>query len=137
MSWTDERVETLKRMWAEGQSASQIAKELGGVTRNAVIGKVHRLGLSNRAEDEAAPAEAVAPSDTRTIADDARDVTPPGPRVEVDEADAPKSADTPSAAGAAASPSHSNPCRTHRNGTSTSAPGRSLASARPGERRTG
>ncbi|WP_318184749.1 GcrA family cell cycle regulator, partial [Paracoccus yeei] len=58
MSWTDERVETLKRMWAEGQSASQIAKELGGVTRNAVIGKVHRLGLSTRAEDEAAPAEA-------------------------------------------------------------------------------
>jgi GcrA cell cycle regulator len=63
MSWTDERVETLKRMWAEGQSASQIAKELGGVTRNAVIGKVHRLGLSNRVaggrdedEGEAAPA---------------------------------------------------------------------------------
>ncbi|MFN3845009.1 MAG: GcrA family cell cycle regulator [Paracoccaceae bacterium] len=60
MSWTDERVETLKKMWGEGQSASQIAKELGGVTRNAVIGKVHRLGLSNRvgggkddAEDEA------------------------------------------------------------------------------------
>ena len=48
MSWTDERVETLKKMWNEGQSASQIAKELGGVTRNAVIGKVHRLGLSNR-----------------------------------------------------------------------------------------
>lgn len=60
MSWTDERVETLKRMWAEGQSASQIAKELGGVTRNAVIGKVHRLGLSNRVggkdEEEATPA---------------------------------------------------------------------------------
>ncbi|MDG3042074.1 GcrA family cell cycle regulator [Roseicyclus marinus] len=49
MSWTDERVELLKKMWTEGQSASQIAKELGGVTRNAVIGKVHRLGLSNRA----------------------------------------------------------------------------------------
>ncbi|MEM6888324.1 MAG: GcrA family cell cycle regulator [Pseudomonadota bacterium] len=48
MSWTDERVEMLKKMWSEGQSASQIAKELGGVTRNAVIGKVHRLGLSNR-----------------------------------------------------------------------------------------
>ena len=65
MSWTDERVETLKRMWNEGQSASQIAKELGGVTRNAVIGKVHRLGLSNRVggkddEDEAAPAPAPA-----------------------------------------------------------------------------
>ncbi len=49
MAWTDERVEILKKMWGEGQSASQIAKELGGVTRNAVIGKVHRLGLSNRA----------------------------------------------------------------------------------------
>ncbi|MDE0852373.1 GcrA family cell cycle regulator [Yoonia sp.] len=68
MSWTDERVETLKKMWGEGQSASQIAKELGGVTRNAVIGKVHRLGLSNRAGTGAsAPAkpvvkEKVAPS---------------------------------------------------------------------------
>lgn len=48
MSWSEDRVETLKKMWGEGQSASQIAKELGGVTRNAVIGKVHRLGLSNR-----------------------------------------------------------------------------------------
>lgn len=48
MSWTDERVELLKKMWSDGQSASQIARELGGVTRNAVIGKVHRLGLSNR-----------------------------------------------------------------------------------------
>ncbi|WP_425073953.1 GcrA family cell cycle regulator [Sagittula sp. S175] len=57
MSWTDERVELLKKMWSEGQSASQIAKELGGVTRNAVIGKVHRLGLSNRAGAAPAPAE--------------------------------------------------------------------------------
>ncbi|MFY0623815.1 MAG: GcrA cell cycle regulator [Pelagimonas sp.] len=56
MSWTDERVELLKKMWAEGQSASQIAKELGGVTRNAVIGKVHRLGLSNRAGSNASAA---------------------------------------------------------------------------------
>ena len=55
MSWTDERVELLKKMWAEGQSASQIAKELGGVTRNAVIGKVHRLGLSNRTGPGGAP----------------------------------------------------------------------------------
>jgi GcrA cell cycle regulator len=53
MSWTDDRVELLKKMWGEGQSASQIAKELGGVTRNAVIGKVHRLGLSNRASNGA------------------------------------------------------------------------------------
>ena len=48
MSWTDERVEKLKELWSEGMSASQIALALGGVTRNAVIGKVHRLGLSNR-----------------------------------------------------------------------------------------
>jgi GcrA cell cycle regulator len=48
MSWTDERVEKLKELWGEGMSASQIAKALGAVTRNAVIGKVHRLGLSNR-----------------------------------------------------------------------------------------
>jgi GcrA cell cycle regulator len=60
MSWTDERVETLKTMWAEGQSASQIAKELGGVTRNAVIGKVHRLGLSNRVGKEEDEPEVVA-----------------------------------------------------------------------------
>ena len=49
MGWTDERVEQLKRLWAEGLSASQIAGRLGGVTRNAVIGKVHRLGLAGRA----------------------------------------------------------------------------------------
>ena len=49
MAWTEDRVEVLKKLWAEGHSASQIAKELGGVTRNAVIGKVHRLGLSGRA----------------------------------------------------------------------------------------
>ncbi|CTQ49898.1 GcrA family cell cycle regulator [Jannaschia donghaensis] len=52
MAWTDDRVETLKKMWGDGASASQIAKELGGVTRNAVIGKVHRLGLSNRNTDD-------------------------------------------------------------------------------------
>lgn len=60
MAWTDDRVETLKRMWGEGASASTIAKELGGVTRNAVIGKVHRLGLSNR-NPEGARVEAVEP----------------------------------------------------------------------------
>ena len=50
MTWTDERVEMLKKLWADGLSASQIAAELGGITRNAVIGKVHRLGLSGRAK---------------------------------------------------------------------------------------
>ena len=49
MAWNDERVELLKKYWAEGLSASQIASKMGGVTRNAVIGKVHRLGLSGRA----------------------------------------------------------------------------------------
>lgn len=49
MSWTNERVELLKKLWSEGLSASQIAGRLGSVTRNAVIGKVHRLGLSGRA----------------------------------------------------------------------------------------
>jgi len=49
MAWTDDRVDLLKKYWAEGLSASQIAQRLGEVTRNAVIGKVHRLGLSGRA----------------------------------------------------------------------------------------
>ncbi len=49
MNWTDERVEQLKGLWNEGLSASQIARALGGVSRNAVIGKVHRLGLAGRA----------------------------------------------------------------------------------------
>ena len=48
-NWSDDRVEQLKTLWTEGLSASQIARALGGVTRNAVIGKVHRLGLSGRA----------------------------------------------------------------------------------------
>lgn len=48
MSWTDERIELLKKLWGEGLSARQIADQLGGITRNAVIGKVHRLGLSGR-----------------------------------------------------------------------------------------
>src|ERR1700686_2546272 len=49
LNWSDDRVEQLKNLWTEGLSASQIARALGGVTRNAVIGKVHRLGLAGRA----------------------------------------------------------------------------------------
>jgi GcrA cell cycle regulator len=56
MSWTDERVELLKKLWSDGLSASQIAAELGGITRNAVIGKVHRLGLSGRAKSTSSAA---------------------------------------------------------------------------------
>ena len=48
MSWTDERIATLKKMWEGGSTASQIAEELGGVSRNAVLGKAHRLGLKSR-----------------------------------------------------------------------------------------
>lgn len=69
MSWTDERVDTLKKLWQDGLSASQIARQLGGVTRNAVIGKVHRLGLSGRAAPSK-PARPVfkAPRPTRPAA---------------------------------------------------------------------
>ncbi|WP_301751376.1 GcrA family cell cycle regulator, partial [uncultured Erythrobacter sp.] len=48
MGWTDERIATLKKMWEGGSTASEIAAELGGVSRNAVIGKAHRLGLKAR-----------------------------------------------------------------------------------------
>jgi GcrA cell cycle regulator len=91
MSWTDERVELLKKMWGEGQSASQIAKELGGVTRNAVIGKVHRLGLSNRnstgaaksaepKEKVAAAAKPAAPPKVQPKTEPARPIPPPQPK---------------------------------------------------------
>tara|TARA_R110000868_G_scaffold145660_4_gene366003 strand:- start:2700 stop:3236 length:537 start_codon:yes stop_codon:yes gene_type:complete len=56
-TWTDERVERLKQLWSEGHSASEVAKTLGGITRNAVIGKVHRLKLSGRARPVGPPKE--------------------------------------------------------------------------------
>jgi GcrA cell cycle regulator len=68
MSWTDERVTLLKKLWLEGLSASQIAKQLGGVTRNAVIGKVHRLGLSGRAAPSQPSRPAYRPQRPRTPA---------------------------------------------------------------------
>ena len=91
MSWTDERVETLKRMWSEGQSASQIAKELGGVTRNAVIGKVHRLGLSNRS---------AAPSASKPAKEETATAKPAAPRAAAEPSPkaAPKPDTQPSAA---------------------------------------
>ncbi|MEI6800874.1 MAG: GcrA family cell cycle regulator [Pseudomonadota bacterium] len=100
MSWTDERVETLKKMWAEGQSASQIAKELGGVTRNAVIGKVHRLGLSNRvgpggpAEDEVevAPVVVAPPPQPAPAAPAKPAAAPPRPVAPVAVEEAPRPA---------------------------------------------
>jgi GcrA cell cycle regulator len=68
MSWTDERIDRLREMWTRGMTASQIAEDLGGVSRNAVIGKAHRLGLQSRPSPvkpnepaAAAPAPAAAP----------------------------------------------------------------------------
>jgi GcrA cell cycle regulator len=100
MSWTDERVETLKRMWTEGQSASQIAKELGGVTRNAVIGKVHRLGLSNRVggKDEGEEATDAAPA--ASVEEPVVRVQAEAPASRVDSAPRP-AAEKPAAATAA------------------------------------
>lgn len=59
MSWTNDRIDLLMKLWGEGKTAAEIAKSLGGVTRNAVIGKAHRLKLSGRianAQDEEAAA---------------------------------------------------------------------------------
>ncbi|HWU73336.1 MAG TPA: GcrA family cell cycle regulator, partial [Sphingomonas sp.] len=67
MSWTDDRIDTLRTMWEKGMTASQIAEALGDVSRNAVIGKAHRLGLQSRPspvkanDDSASAAPAPAP----------------------------------------------------------------------------
>ena len=84
MAWTEDRVEVLKTLWNEGLSASQIANRLGGVTRNAVIGKVHRLGLSGRA----APAKpkAVEPKPTARPAPAPEPVPVRQPEVAMDPA---------------------------------------------------
>ena len=82
MSWTDERIETLKTMWEAGQTASQIAEALGGISRNAVIGKVHRLGLSGRA----APSQPA-----RTVAATFRTARPrPAPAAPAQQPSAPR-----------------------------------------------
>jgi GcrA cell cycle regulator len=97
MAWTEDRVETLKKLWSDGLSASQIAKQLGGVTRNAVIGKVHRLGLSGRATPSR-PARRPAP----------RPAQPKAPKPAVAKAAKPEAANasqTPAAAKAAPKPS--------------------------------
>lgn len=97
MSWTDERVETLKKMWGEGQSASQIAKELGGVTRNAVIGKVHRLGLSNRSGGGTAAPSKPAPAAKEAPAAKAAPAAKPAPAAAAPEPE-PKPEEAPAAA---------------------------------------
>jgi GcrA cell cycle regulator len=67
MSWTDERVELLKKLWSDGLSASRIAAQLGGITRNAVIGKVHRLRLSGRGRSASAAASRKASSSAHIV----------------------------------------------------------------------
>ncbi|WP_442755589.1 GcrA family cell cycle regulator [Methylocystis sp. JAN1] len=78
MSWTDERVELLRKLWSDGLSASQVAAELGpGITRNAVIGKIHRLGLAERAKTASAPRQRAAKAPRQATAS----VAAPAPRV--------------------------------------------------------
>jgi GcrA cell cycle regulator len=91
MAWTDERIDQLKSMWEKGMTASQIADELGGVSRNAVIGKAHRLGLQARpspvrdGKDDGAPAPvAAAASEPRAEAP-----RPAAPRAPAPERPAP------------------------------------------------
>lgn len=84
MSWTDERIDQLKQMWERGMTASQIADELGGVSRNAVIGKAHRLGLQARpspvkATDPAPKAAAPQPRKPAPAADAATPAAAPRP----------------------------------------------------------
>ena len=86
MSWTEERIERLKKMWHDGSTASQIADELGGVSRNAVIGKAHRLGLEQR-PSPVKPGEEVAkkPAASAPAADAPAAKPAPAPEPEADE----------------------------------------------------
>lgn len=82
MSWTDERIDQLKQMWERGMTASQIAEELGGVSRNAVIGKAHRLGLQARPSPvkSTEPAAKSASAQPRKAAPAEGSSAPPPPR---------------------------------------------------------
>ena len=94
MSWTEDRIERLKKMWHEGATASQIADELGGVSRNAVIGKAHRLGLEQRPSP-------VKPGDEKDAKKPAPASAAPKP---APKPEAPKPAAVASAAAAPATP---------------------------------
>jgi GcrA cell cycle regulator len=101
LSWTEERIDTLKKMWDSGLTATQIAEELGGVSRNAVIGKAHRLGLQSRPSP-------VKPNEPKTEAAPAAPKpapAAPAPRAPVAPAPkAPVETAAPSAAAPAAEP---------------------------------
>jgi GcrA cell cycle regulator len=103
MSWTDDRIERLKKMWHEGATASQIADELGGVSRNAVIGKAHRLGLEQRPSP-------VKPGDEKEIKKASPAAAAPAAKA-APKAEAPRPA-APSPA--AAAPAAAQPAAPHR-----------------------
>ena len=101
MSWTDERIERLKKMWHDGATASQIADELGGVSRNAVIGKAHRLGLEQRPSP-------VKPGEEKEVAKKAAPTAAPKPAAPKAEAVKPVAA-APSASPASHHPAPQRP----------------------------
>lgn len=96
MSWTEERIDQLKRLWGQGMTASQIADELGGVSRNAVIGKAHRLGLEARPSPVKGGDAAASPA--------APAASSPAPAPEKAAQPAPRPAPPPAPAPAAAAP---------------------------------
>jgi GcrA cell cycle regulator len=106
MSWTDERIEKLTKMWEGGSTASQIAEELGGVSRNAVIGKAHRLGLKARPSPVKAnekPARPAAPKKVKPV-----EAAPP-PRTPEPQAEAPAAPVSRAAPAAPAAPAPRTP----------------------------
>ncbi len=113
MSWTDERIDTLKTMWEAGQTASQIAEALGGVSRNAVIGKAHRLGLQSRpspvvskeeARQQAAAAAQAAGAQDATAPNEVASAAPAEPEASVAPAEAAAIAPSPEPVSAADEP---------------------------------
>jgi len=111
MSWTDERIERLTKMWEGGATASQIAEELGGVSRNAVIGKAHRLGLKARPSPVKANEKPEAPA-----------AKPARPAPPAAEARAPAAPRPPVAPAAASSPAAPAPAAARSAGDTPAAP---------------
>lgn len=118
MSWTDERIDQLKALWEQGMTASQIADALGGVSRNAVIGKAHRLGLQSRPS----PVKSAEADDEKPAA------PPPAPAAKANPPSPPsrKEAAAPEPAPVAAAPAHDAPAP-----ASPPAPPRRLVPAKP------
>jgi len=111
MAWTDERIDRLKSLWGQGMTASQIADELGGVSRNAVIGKAHRLGLESRPSpvkaNEGGEASAPAPAQPKAAPTPKPEPKPEKPQpapVAAEPKPAPAPAPRPTSAPAAPTP---------------------------------